>query len=80
MEIGDMVTVIMSNKNYFSFQVAPRITGCIIKHPPADVGDSWYFKVRDTEKEFSVNPNSSDFVGVELEKKAIEVENDDLPF
>ena len=76
---GDMVTVILSNKNHFSFQDGPRIKGCMVEHCAQDVGDLWKFSVNN-EKVFSINPNSSDFGGLELEKKKEEIESEDLPF
>lgn len=63
---GKIVTVCMSKNNCFTFQSGPRIYGCKILHCPCDTGDCWLFELQDGTQ-FSLNPMSKDFIGLEIE-------------
>jgi len=65
---GDVVTISMNRNDCFDFQTRPTIHGVKVVSVPSDTGDIWYFQ-KDAVT-FAVNPMSSDFVGLVLEKKS----------
>jgi len=67
-EINDIVVVCFLTSNLYSFQTAPKIFPCRLRHEPQNVGDNYKFLYEDNTP-FTVNPNCSNFVGIELLKK-----------
>lgn len=67
----EIVTVVFSRRGVFSFQnLSPEID-CILKHIPQGEGDHYHFEYQGIE--FTVNPLTTEFVGIVYHKKDKEV-------
>ena len=64
---GDKVYVVMAHNRVFSWQNAPSFEA-IVEYTPTAPGDTWHFDV--DGKTIIINPQASDFVGLELIEKA----------
>lgn len=65
--VGDFVTVVMSNNAVFAWQTSPRF-GAEITYTPCDTGDLWQFKVLLVHGyvHLKINPCCAVFVGLEV--------------
>jgi len=75
MKTGDRVWVHFSRNNIYKFQDSPSIEAHI-NYTPQDVGDYLGFYAINSKDIFTVNPNCSEFIGMEL----IEEAETKLPF
>lgn len=72
-EVGDIVDVIFTRNNILDWQESPTIGDCIVTKIPFATGDTFGFRYElvDDEliRDFFINPNCSEFVGVEFIRK-----------
>lgn len=61
---GEEVTVVMDNASYFPFQNSSRIYECVLISTPRGPGDVYVFWHEASDTRFTINANSSAFVGI----------------
>ena len=82
MEEGSKVNVCMSRNDCFSIAIqnySPIVRNCTLKYTPSDTGDMYHF-ITENGIEFRVNPQSSEFIGIEEFKDTYDKTAGELPF
>lgn len=74
-EINDLVDVTFTRNNIFEWQESPTIADCIVTKTPSATGDTFGFRtideINEMTRDFFINPNCSEFVGIEFIRKIV---------
>jgi hypothetical protein len=72
-EVNDIVDVIFTRNNLFDWQNSCLVADCLVTKIPYATGDTYGFRLQNVDeptRDFFINPNCSEFAGIEFIKRA----------